>query len=89
MDVSVDISLYPLQDEYIPMIKDLIERVQQREGIDVSTNALSTQLFGEYRTVMSAVTEELEYSFQTWGKAVLVAKIVNGDARRLSGDGSA
>jgi len=84
MQISVDISLYPLQEEYIPMIRALIDRVKARPGIDVHTNALSTQLYGEYQTVMQVLNEEIEHSFKTWGKAVLVAKIINGDARDLA-----
>jgi uncharacterized protein YqgV (UPF0045/DUF77 family) len=81
MQVSVDLSLYPLQEEYIPVIIDFIHRVQAHEGIEIVRNPMTTQLFGEYRRVMAVLTEELHHSFETHGKAVLVAKIVNGDVR--------
>ena len=45
---------------------------------------MSTQLFGEYGVVMKVLGEELRYSFETYGKAVIVAKIVNGDVRGAS-----
>jgi uncharacterized protein YqgV (UPF0045/DUF77 family) len=81
MQISVDLSLYPLQDEYIPVIIDFIHRVQAHEGIEIARNQMTTQLFGEYSRVMAVLTEELRHSFETHGKAVLVAKIVNGDVR--------
>ncbi len=42
---------------------------------------MTTQLFGEYARVMAVLTEELRHSFETHGKAVIVARIVNGDVR--------
>ena len=81
MQISVDLSLYPLQDDYIPAIIDFIHRVQAHEGVDVVRNQMTTQLFGEYGRVMEVLTEELRHSFETHGKSVLVARIVNGDVR--------
>ncbi|MBK6287625.1 MAG: hypothetical protein IPJ33_18955 [Gammaproteobacteria bacterium] len=81
MKISVDISLYPLHEDYIPVIIDFIHRVELHEGIDMVRNQMSTQLFGEYDRVMKVLTEELRHSFETHGKAVIVAKIVNGDVR--------
>ena len=55
--------------------------MQSHEGIEVVRNQLTTQLFGEYARVMAVLTAELRHSFETHGKAVIVAKIVNGDVR--------
>ena len=81
MQISVDLSLYPLQDDYVPVIIDFIHRVQAHAGVDVVRNQMTTQLFGEYGRVMAVLTEELRHSFETHGKGVIVAKIVNGDVR--------
>ena len=81
MQGSVDLSLYPLQDGYIPAIIDFIHRVQAHEGVDVVRNQMTTQLFGEYARVMAVLTEELRHSFETHGKSVIVARIVSGDVR--------
>ncbi len=48
MDVSVKISLYPLNRDYIPPIQDFIDRVNQAEGLTVKTNVMSTQVFGKH-----------------------------------------
>ena len=55
MKVAVDISLYPLDADFIPPIKDVIDRLNAREGLEVWTNAMSTQLVGEFDTVMDAL----------------------------------
>lgn len=81
MQVSVDLSLYPLADEYVPAIIDFIHRLEARGGFAVLRNPLSTQLFGDYETVMQAITHELRRTWEAHGKAVLIAKIALGDVR--------
>ena len=52
MQVACDISLYPLDPDFVPPIKNVIERLNRHAGLDISTNAMSTQIFGEYDAVM-------------------------------------
>ena len=47
MEASVDISLYPLKDEFIPAVADFIDRISAYPGVNVVRNDLSTQLFGD------------------------------------------
>ena len=46
MQVSVDISLYPLHQGYIPQIDAFILLLNQEPEVKVITNVLSTQLYG-------------------------------------------
>ncbi len=77
MRIAVDISLYPLRDEYLPPIKDVIARLHAHEDIDVVTNPLSTQLLGEYATVMNALQDEIATTFEQIPKAVFTIRILN------------
>ena len=77
MQIAVDISLYPLNEDFIPPIKDVIERFNTYDNITVHTNAMSTQLRGEYAAVMSALTVELEKTFDDQAHAVFAIKILN------------
>ncbi len=77
MRVAVDISLYPLDENFIPPIKDVIRRLQAHADIDVTTNAMSTQLRGEYDQVMQALQQELKTTFEQLPKAVFAIKILN------------
>ena len=49
MQVAVDISLYPLDEDFIPPIKNVIERLEQHTGVEVECNRMSTQLRGQRR----------------------------------------
>ena len=77
MKVAVDISLYPLQDDLIPPIKDVIERLNSYDNLYVDTNSMSTQIRGEYDDVMSAISTEFKTTFEQLPKAVFVMKILN------------
>ena len=77
MNVAVDISLYPLQDDLIPPIRDVIERLKWYDNLYVSTNSMSTQIRGEYADVMAAITTEFKTTFEQLPKAVFVMKILN------------
>ena len=72
MKASVDISLYPLVDEYIPAIKEFIERVQEYSGVSVVRNDLSTQLYGDYDQIMDLLKVELRLSWEKYGKGIFV-----------------
>ena len=77
MRIAVDISLYPLDENYIPPIDDLIDRLNTHDQIDVVTNSMATQLRGEYDVVMDALKHEIGLTFDQVPKAVFAIKILN------------
>ena len=77
MQVAIDISLYPLDADFIPPIKDIISRLSQHEGIEVEYNRMSTQLRGDYDVVMPVLTQEIRNTFVNVPKAVFAIKILN------------
>lgn len=86
MKASVDISLYPLADEYIPAIKEFIERVQVYPEIVVVRNDLSTQLYGDFEQIMEVLTVEVKLSWMKYGKGIFVIKFLKDDLRGLASD---
>ena len=79
MRIAVDISLYPLDAEYVPPIKDFIERLNLQHGLVVATNAMSTQVAGEHERVFAALEEETRRTFTNGGRAVFVMKVLGGE----------
>ena len=86
MKASVDISLYPLADEYIPAIKEFIERVQEYPEIAVVRNDLSTQLYGDFEQIMDLLKVEVRLSWEKYGKGIFVIKLLRDDLRGLASD---
>jgi uncharacterized protein YqgV (UPF0045/DUF77 family) len=78
MQVAVDISLYPLNGDYVPPIKDFITRLNAYPGLSVVTNAMSTQVRGDYATVMAALTAEMGGTLAGPDRAVFVLKVLGG-----------
>ncbi|MEM1262600.1 MAG: hypothetical protein AAGH76_09390 [Pseudomonadota bacterium] len=79
MRVVVDVSLYPLTEDYLAPIDDVIARLRAYDDIDVDVNRLSTQLTGEYREVMQALQNEIEPSLDGSHQGVFVMKVLNAD----------
>lgn len=84
MNASIEISYYPLHDDYISPIKDFIYRLNQYDEIEVITNGMSTQIFGDYDQLMSIVSNEIKKSFEL-PHSVFVLKIVNADLDHKDG----
>ena len=78
MKTSVEISYYPLNQEFVPPIRDFIDRINKYEGLIAQTNGMSTQIFGEYEILMDALTKEIRQSFNN-PHSVFVMKIINAD----------
>lgn len=76
MDIAVEISLYPLDADYIAPIQDFIDRLNTHGGLKIVTNSMSTQVFGEYARVMQALNAELRRTFETGEKAVFAMKVL-------------
>ncbi|MEE3169587.1 MAG: thiamine-binding protein [Pseudomonadota bacterium] len=80
MYLSVQLSWYPLNEEYKEPIRNLIARLEQT-GLEVYPGRMSTEIFGDYDEVMSVLSDTMKWSFETYGKSVFVAKIMEGDRR--------
>jgi uncharacterized protein YqgV (UPF0045/DUF77 family) len=80
MQVMVELSLYPLADQFIQPIKSFIDRLHAYADIEIATSRTSTQVTGEYDHVMGLLSKEMKQTHQQIGQAVFVAKILNFDA---------
>ena len=77
MKVSLEISMYPLVEDYKPVINDFLRRLNSH-GLKSVTNGMSTQVFGEYDEVMSVINQSLKPSFEGKEKVSVSIKILNG-----------
>jgi uncharacterized protein YqgV (UPF0045/DUF77 family) len=78
MNVSVEISYYPLDREFVPPIKEFIDRLSSHKGLTAQTNGMSTQVFGNYDDVFDALKQEIKTSFDN-PHSVFVMKVINAD----------
>lgn len=80
MYLSMQLSYYPLTDDFKPPVKAVIKHLEA-SGLEVHSNRMSTQVFGEFDAVMAALAELMKWSFETYGKAAFTANFLEGDRR--------
>ena len=78
MRIAVEISLYPLDADYIPPIKAFIDRLNTYSALTVQTNAMSTQIAGQHAEVFKALEAETGRTFSEPGRRVFVMKFLGG-----------
>jgi uncharacterized protein YqgV (UPF0045/DUF77 family) len=78
MRIAVDISLYPLNADYVPPIEDFIARLAAHPGLAFEYNALSTQVAGDVDAVFAALRAEIGRTFAGPDRAVFVMKMLGG-----------
>lgn len=76
MKLTAELSLYPVQENYIAVIQAFIDTLREQPDLQVVTNAMSTQVCGDYAKVFAAVSETLAASTRQFGKQVLVVKFI-------------
>ena len=79
MKVSVELSLYPLNADYIPAIKAFIDALEHESGLTVVRNTMSTQVFGDADAVFDALKRLVQQSWAAYGKGAFVMKVLPGD----------
>lgn len=78
MNISVELTFTPLQNEYEPPINAFIKKLRA-SGLTVMENPLSTQVYGEYDVVMDMLTKEIKHSLSSIESGLFQMKIVKTD----------
>ena len=78
MNISVELTLSPLQDNFEEPIINFIKQLRA-SGLTVLENPLSTQIYGEYHTVMQLLQTEIKEVFELIDTGLLYMKIVKTD----------
>lgn len=78
MEISVELTLSPLQDNFEQPIIDFIKSLR-KSGLTVMENPLSTQVYGDYDTVMNVLQTEAKTAFEAIERGVLYIKIVKSN----------
>ncbi|MCH2034734.1 MAG: thiamine-binding protein [Tenacibaculum sp.] len=78
MKISVELTLTPLQDNFEEPIINFIKKLRA-SGLTILENPLSTQVYGDYDTVMQLLTSEVKEAFEAIDNGLLQMKIVKTD----------
>ena len=78
MNVSIEMTLMPLNDNYKDVIKDFILSIRNSE-FKILENPLSTQIYGDYDKLIDLLKAKIKHVFSNNEGIMVNLKIVNGD----------
>ena len=78
MILTIEISLYPNNENFIPPIDSFIARLNSYGGVKVKTFPTATIVQGEYDLVMDILKAEMKPHREKHGMGVFVTKFIPG-----------
>ncbi|RRS30087.1 MAG: hypothetical protein P794_08485 [Epsilonproteobacteria bacterium (ex Lamellibrachia satsuma)] len=85
MEISVDISMYPLQKDFEAPILAFIVALEKESSVKVVRNELSTQVHGDYRKIMALLEKEMFSVFTEIPDSIFVIKFVGNNRQGIYG----
>ena len=78
MKITIEMSLYPVCDNYLAIIKAFIAKLKTYDNISILCNNVSTQISGDYEVIMQLLNKEIKEIFLEQ-RSVFVIKFLEGD----------
>ena len=85
MKLSIELTLTPLKKDFIPTIKSFILQLRSL-GFIVKENPLSTQIYGDFDSVMQGLVPLIKNTFEDEEAIMLHLKMVKGDRSQYEPD---
>ena len=85
MKITVELSLYPLRENYTEVIIEFIKSLKNTDSIQVHSTAMSTYVTGDYDDVMKTLQVELKKIYTIVPDSATVIKIIPKDLNVESG----
>ena len=85
MKLSIELTLTPLKKDFIPTIKSFILQLRSL-GFIVKENPLSTQIYGDFDSVMQGLVTLIKNTFKDEEAIMLHLKMVKGDRSQYEPD---
>ena len=85
MKISAEITLMPLKDDFIPVIKEFTKSLRGL-NLEILENPLSTQVYGEYDVLMNILISKIKNVFSQENSIMINLKIVKGDRSKYEPD---
>ena len=82
MKASIDISMYPLNEQYCQPIIDFIDQLETYPNVSVQRNSMSTHIYGDYQDVMSTLNTEILKVLEQIPETVFVIKLIGTDREK-------
>ena len=77
MQIAIEISMYPFRPNYEQPILNFIGLLKDEDGLRVQVNDMSTQIFGDFDTVMPRLQTAMKQAFTEEHTTVMVMKVLH------------
>jgi uncharacterized protein YqgV (UPF0045/DUF77 family) len=77
MTATIELSYYPLNNEYPASVLRFLEKLNAIPDLEVSTNGMSTVIIGDFKYIWSQLGSMLEVHFNQ-EDAIAVMKVAGG-----------
>ncbi len=84
IQISVEISMYPLQDNYLESIEEFLHILHTTHNIKVQTNVMSTQVFGPLPLVFDTIKNAIQKIYGDGKQYPFVIKVLNSDVSEMA-----
>ena len=74
--LSIELTAYPLEDKYLPVIEKFIEHLRSYENIKLEVYPTCSVLFGDHDDVIDALSLSIKWSVENKNKIVFVSKFL-------------
>lgn len=78
MKLTIEISMYPIRDDYLPPIDAFIAKLNEDPAFVVVTTPTATRVLGEYEPLMDMLRDAMKASYEKFGTSVFVTKFLPG-----------
>jgi len=78
MEVSIELTMSPLQDDFESHIIDFVKVLRASE-FEVLENPLSTQIYGAYEQLMPFLTQAIQESISKQNAVLIYMKLVKSN----------
>ena len=85
MKISIELTLAPLKNNYVPTIKSFIKKLRKLRVI-INETPLSTQIYGEYDEIMNIIIPVIRKTFEHEDAVMLHIKMIKGDRSQYEPD---
>ena len=76
MKLSIELTAYPLEDKYLPVIENFIEHLKNYKNIKLEVYPTCSVLFGKHDDVMDDLSLSIKWSVKNKNKIVFVSKFL-------------
>ena len=85
MKISIELTLAPLKNNYVPTIKSFIKKLRKL-NVTIKETPLSTQIYGEYDEIMNIIIPVIRKTFEHEDAVMLHIKMIKGDRSKYEPD---